>query len=185
MRPPRKSSKPAPASRRVKSTDPVADIASIEDLRDTIELFLVEHPRALLSEPGKELFDLSDGSFSLSVEYGKLIWHIWNDRTNLVRQVTGIAKEKPGRLELHYQRFGKGAPGTLVVADTRADAEALNRRGRRVEYLGHLRRWLAQLFPGAHAEILTTEASLKDSLSGCYARGLLHEAGRSWAVIGV
>jgi hypothetical protein len=62
-----------------------ASAEALEDLRDHIEIFLVDHPRALLSEPGKELLDLSDGSFSLDTEYGKLIWHIWNDRTNLVR----------------------------------------------------------------------------------------------------
>jgi hypothetical protein len=177
---PRSRPKPKPGEGKL-----VTSAAALEDLRDHIEIFLVDHPRALLSEPGKELLDLSDGSFSLDTEYGKLIWHIWNDRTNLVRQITSIAKEKPGRLELYYQRFGKGPPGTLIVADTRADSEALNRRGRRIEYLGHLRRWLAQLFPGAPSDGLTTEASLKDSLSGCYARGLLHEAGRSWAVMGV
>lgn len=180
MRPPK-----SPARVRRVAPQPLRSIEQLEQLRDTIEIFLVDHPRALLSEPGKELLDLSTGRFSLDSEYGKLIWHIWNERTNLVRQITGIAKEKPDRLELFYQRFGKGAPGKLIVAGTRADSEALDRRGRRIEYLNHLRRWLAQLFPGAHIEELTTEASLPDSLSPCYTRGLLHESGRYWAVIGV
>src|SRR5262249_35416322 len=106
MRPPRSSPKTRLASRHDR---PEVSVNDSEELRDKIELFLVEHPRAILAEPGKELFDLSDGSFSLSIEYGKLIWHIWNDRTNLVRQIIGIAKQKPGRLELHFQRFGKGS----------------------------------------------------------------------------
>lgn len=180
MRPPKTSTR----SRRA-APQQLTSPEELERLRDKIELFLVEHPRALLSEPGKELLDLSTGRFSLDTEYGKLIWHIWNDRTNLVRQITGLAKEKPGRLELLYQRFGKGPPGTLIVAGTHADSDALDRRGRRIEYLNHLRRWLGQLFPGAHVDDLTTEASLKDSLSGCYTRGLSRESGRNWAVIGV
>lgn len=154
-------------------------------LRDHIELFLTEHPRLLLSEPGREVMDLSETSYSLSTEFGKLTWHLWNERSNLVRQITSIARERPGRLELKCQRFGKGPAGTLILADTRADAESLERRGRRVEFARHLKRWLAQLFPDARIDELTTETSMKDSLSGCYARGVLNDGGRLWAVMGV
>ena len=88
------------------------------EIKERIELFLLEHSRPLLSEPGQDVVDLAASSYSLSTQFDKLLWHIWNDRANLVRQVTGIQKESDGRMELRFQKFGKGAPGTLILAES-------------------------------------------------------------------
>src|ERR1044071_8083692 len=98
----------------------MAQLMPIDDIKEQIELFLLEHPRPLLSEPGQDVIDLSTSSYSLSTQHDKLLWHIWNENTNLVRQITGIVKQNSARMELRYQRFGKGPVGTLVLADSRA-----------------------------------------------------------------
>ena len=157
---------------------------AVEDLKEKIELFLLEHSRPILSEPGQEVMDLSSSSYSFSTQYGKLLWHIWNEQTNVVRQITGINKESKGRMELRYQKFGKGPAGTLVLADSRARPDQLDRRARRTQYLRTLRRWLNQLFPQWKVEELTTEADLARSFSGRYARGLISRGNQAWAVIG-
>jgi hypothetical protein len=156
---------------------------SLAELREKIELFLLDHPSAVLTEPGRELMDLSVSSYSLSVQHDRLLWHIWNDHTNLVRQITGLQKEKAARLELRFQRFGKGPAGTLVLADSRATPEQLDRRTRRVQFTRALRRWLHQLFPEWSVEQLTSEPDWGRSLSGRYSRGILARGQQAWAVI--
>src|SRR5690349_14099791 len=121
------SSRPVRASARSHST-PTASTSSLEDLKEIIELFLLDHPRPLLTEPGQDVVDLATSSYSLATQHDKLLWHIWNESTNLVRQITAIDRSLPGRLELCYQRFGKGPPGKLVVSDSRALPGQLDRR---------------------------------------------------------
>jgi len=156
----------------------------LDELKERIELFLLGLRRPVLTEPGKEVMDLSAGGYSFSTEYNKLLWHVWNERANLVRQITGIHKEGAGRMELRFRRFGKGPPGVLVVTDSRAAAEQLERRAARSQYAQQLRRHLAQLFPQWKAETITSEPDLKNSFSGLYTRGVLARGQQAWAVIG-
>ena len=158
--------------------------AAWEDLRDRIELFLLGLRQPVLTEPGRDVLDLSNCHYSLSTQYNKLLWHVWNDQTNLVRQITGIRKETAGRMELQYQKFGKGPPGTLILAESRAAPEQVARRSQRARYAQALRRALGQLFPQWKIEELTWEADLEHSLSGRYSRGVLRRGQQAWAVIG-
>jgi len=158
--------------------------AAWEDLKERIELFLLGLRRPVLTEPGRDVLDLAACHYSLSTEYNKLLWHVWNDQTNLVRQITGIRKETAGRMEIQYQKFGKGPPGTLILAESRAAPEQVARRSQRARYAQTLRRALGQLFPQWKVEELSTEANLEHSFSGRYARGVLRRGQQAWAVIG-
>jgi hypothetical protein len=157
---------------------------SLEDIKEIIELFLLDYPRPLLTEPGQDVVDLAASSYSLAMQHDRLLWHIWNENTNLVRQITALDRAAPGRIELRYQRFGKGPPGKLVVADSRALPGQLDRRTRRTQYIKALRRWLLQLFPLWKVQELTTEPDLARSFSGRYARGWITRGKQAWAVIG-
>ena len=158
--------------------------ASWEDLRDRIESFLLGLRRPILTEPGREVLDLSSCSYSLSTQHNKLLWHVWNHQTNLVRQITEIRKETPGRMELRFQKFGKGPPGTLVLSETRAAPEQTARRSQRTRYAQMLRRLLGQLFPEWKVEELSVEPDHKHSISGRYARAMLRRGQQTWAVVG-
>jgi hypothetical protein len=162
--------------------DPLSD--PLEDLKERIETFLLELQHPVLTEPGREVIDLSSSNYSLSTEYHKLLWHIWNEHINLVRQVTAIHKTNAKRMELRFQKFGKGPPGTLIIAESRAGKEQLERRGERSRYAQLLRRFLAQLFPQWKIADLTSEPDLQHSFSACYTRGMLSLGQRAWAVIG-
>ncbi|MBI2817246.1 MAG: hypothetical protein HYX72_09930 [Acidobacteria bacterium] len=166
-------------------TDSSTHTDPLEELRDRIDFFLLGLRRPVLTEPGKEIIDLSTGKYSLSTEYNKLLLHAWDERTNIVRQITGIHKETPGRMELRFQKFGKGTPGVLIIGDSRAGPEQLERRGARARYAQQLRRYLAQLFPEWKAEGFTSQPDLRNSLSGLYTRGVLVRGQQAWAVIGV
>ncbi|MBI4463108.1 MAG: hypothetical protein HY647_00240 [Acidobacteria bacterium] len=158
---------------------------TIEDLKERIEIFFLGLRHPVLTEPGREVLDLSASRYSLTLEHNKLLWHVWNDQTNLVRQITGIQKESSARMELRFQKFGKGPPGTLVLAESRATPEKLGLRSRRALYGKKLRRILAQLFPDWKLSELSFEADLQHSFSGLYTRGWLSRGSRAWAVIGV
>ena len=158
---------------------------SPEDVKERIEIFLLGLSHPILTEPEKQVIDLSSSNYSLSTEYHKLLWHVWNDDINFVRQITAIQKESPGRMELRFQKFGKGPPGTLILAESRAGTEQLERRSARARYAQLLKQFLAQLFPEWKIEALSPEPDLKHSLSGCYTRGMLVRGQRAWAIIGV
>ena len=164
--------------------EPASSWEELEDLKDRIECFLLGLRRPVLTEPGREVFDLSTSRYSLSTQYNKLLWHVWNDETNLVRQITKIRKETAGRMELRFQKFGKGPPGTLILSESRAAPEQVARRSQRTRYAQTLRRILAQQFPQWKVERLSVEANLEHSLSGRYARAVLRRGQQAWAVIG-
>ena len=157
---------------------------SLEELKETIELFLLGLHHPVLTEPGREVIDLSASHYSLTTEYNKLLCHVWNDQTNLVRQITGVKKHSAVRMELQFQKFGKGPPGTLILAESRAGPSQLDRRSERSRYRQRLRRYLAQLFPDWKVKTFTSEPSLEHSFSGRYTRGVLTSGQQSWAVIG-
>ena len=157
---------------------------SLEELKETIELFLLGLHHPVLTEPGREVIDLSASHYSLTTEYNKLLCQVWNDQTNLVRQITGVKKHSAVRMELQFQKFGKGPPGTLILAESRAGPSQLDRRSERSRYKQRLRRYLAQLFPDWKVKTLTYEPSLEHSFSGRYTRGILTSGQQSWAVIG-
>ena len=158
--------------------------AAWDNLKDRIENFLLGLRHPVLTEPGREVLDLSSSHYSLSTQYNKLLWHVWNDETNLVRQITEIRKETPGRMELRFQKFGKGPPGTLVLSDSRAAPEQMARRSQRIRYAQMLRRILGQLFPEWKVEELSVEPGREHSVSGRYARAVLRRGQQAWAVIG-
>ncbi|OFW12272.1 MAG: hypothetical protein A3H27_17600 [Acidobacteria bacterium RIFCSPLOWO2_02_FULL_59_13] len=167
----------------MQSSESFEDI--FEDIRERIETFLLGLRHPVLTEAGREVIDLSTSHYSLTTEHNKLLWHVWNDQTNLVRQITGIRRESPVRMELRFQKFGKGPPGVLVLAESRATPEQLGLRSRRALFCKQLRRILAQRYPDWKLGALTTEADLVHSFSGRYTRGWLSRGSRAWAVIGV
>ncbi len=102
-----------------------------------------------------------------------------------MRQVTGIHREKPGRLELRFQKFGKGPPGTLVVAASKAASEQLERRSQRLQFSKVLRRWLLRMEPQWKLLQISSEPMTAQSLSGRYTRAVQVRGNRAWAVMGV
>ena len=46
--------------------------------------------------------DLTRSSYSLSLQYDKLLWHIWNEQGNRVRTLTGLQEETPNRLKIDF-----------------------------------------------------------------------------------
>jgi hypothetical protein len=153
------------------------------ETRGAIERFLKSSRRPILLEPGEEQFPLDDGCYQLDVSNGDLVIQVWDESRNLVRRVTAVHDERPGKLELVIEKFGK-KPGRLILADlSRPAAATAERHGRRLTFREEFRRFLAREFPGWKTTELSTEPNLEHSLSPAYPRALLRRSQSGMAAL--
>ena len=108
--------------------------------------------------------------------------HLWSSESNLVRTITRISVCEPARIQLEVQRFGRAKPGRLEFLSTTTRRPAA--RVGREQFRERFARMLAEQFPDARVESLTTAADLKRSFSALCTRGVMTEGRSSWAVMG-
>jgi hypothetical protein len=109
----------------------------------------------------------------------------WDSKRNLVRRVSAIERQAPGKLVLKVTRFGK-LQGTLELIDRRrAVRDNVPLRSARLGFREQFRLFLRRQFPSYKLAELTTEADLEHSLSPAYPRALLRQGASAWAAIGV
>lgn len=153
------------------------------DARAAIERFLETARQPALLEPGEDLLPLVAGSYVLEARASRLLFQAWDETRNLVRRVTGVRVETPGRLELVVEKFGK-REGRLFLIDLarRAGHDAERRSGRLVSR-ERFRHMLTRQYPGWTLVELSAEADLHHSLSPAYPRAFLRQGQRGWAAI--
>jgi hypothetical protein len=134
-------------------------------------------------EDGQWVAELSSPRWEVREQGRNVILHVWTGDRNLTRRVIRILESNADGAALETARFGRTRPGKLEFL--RRDAPRARGRLTREKFRAQFGRFLAEKFPDAHLETLTVSADLEHSLSGIYPRGLLREAGSTWAVIGV
>ena len=75
---------------RAVSAEPESDARAIAA---ALEAFLAEHPKAVVVEDGKVLFDMRTAKYSLATEHGRCTLQLWSDERNIVRRVSA-ARER-------------------------------------------------------------------------------------------
>ncbi|MCU1318949.1 MAG: hypothetical protein JWP98_467 [Edaphobacter sp.] len=155
-----------------------------EIIARALEDFLAEHPRAVVLETGKVLFDMREAKYSLATEHGRCTLHLWDESRNLVRRVSA-ATSRNGILRLSTHRFGQTGPQTLEVAADRDRRTPSTREATRVKYLRVLERVLERALPEWKADGFRTAMDLEKSFGPSYARGSLVKGPQAWAVIAV
>jgi len=148
-----------------------------------IARFLKASQQPALLEPGEDHLALQSDNFTVEWRNGGLILQAWDDRRNLARRITGLGEEKPGRLELIVERFGKREGQLYLIDLARGGGLETRRRGSRLVLREQLRRFLSRQFPGWKIAELSTEANLEESLSPVYPRALLRKGGSGWAAL--
>ena len=162
----------------------VVQAQSSEQLGAALESFLADFPASVVLEDGKVLFDMREARYSLSTEHQSCTLHLWGAERNLVRRV--VASELRARtLRLSVMRFGHAKPTLLEVAGDRDRRTPSTREQTRVRYGKVLERALGRQFPEWKCDGLRTGMDLEKSFGPAYARGLLVQSQRAWAVIGV
>ena len=159
---------------------------TVGQIAAALEMFLAEHPKAVVLEDGRAIFDMRDAKYSLATEHGRCTLHLWGEDRNLVRRVSGTVLRN-GVLRLTTHRFGQAKPQTLeFVADLitgRDRRTPSSREAARTKYLRVLERVLLRNFPDWKPDGFRTAMDLEKSFGPAYARGSLVQGQKAWAVI--
>ena len=155
-----------------------------EQIATALETFFAAHPDAVVLEDGKPLFDMREARYTLSSEHGRCTLHLWGTDRNLVRRVGGL-DARAGILRLRTQRFGQSRPQTLELVADRDRRPRSARDATRTRFLKVLERALERQFPEWTPRDFRTAMDLEKSFGPAYARGLLTQGQKAWAVIAV
>jgi len=168
-------------SRRAAGGDPEQ---TVEQIAAALEAFLAEHPRTVVLEEGKIVFDMREAKYKLAAEHGRCTLHLWSEDRNLVRRVSATTMRN-GVLRLSTHRFGQTKPQTLELVADRDRRTPSTREATRVKYLKVLERVLLRTFPEFKPDAFRTAMDLEKSFGPAYARGTLVQGQKAWAVIAV
>jgi hypothetical protein len=171
----------ATSPRRASTAEPEQ---TVEQIAAALEGFLAEHPRTVVLEEGKVLFDMREAKYSLATEHGRCTLHLWGEDRNLVRRVSGTVLRN-GVLRLSTYRFGQTKPQTLELAADKDRRTPSTREATRVKYMRVLERVLERNFPDWKPDGFRTAMDLEKSFGPAYARGSLVQGQKAWAVIAV
>lgn len=155
-----------------------------EQTAEALEAFLAQHPRSVLLEDGRPLFDLREAKYTLSTEYGRCILHLWSEDRNVTRRILS-ATLRNGVLRLSSQKFGQAKPITLELAADPDRRSASTREANRTRYLRLLARVLERHFTELEPEAFRTSMDLERSFGPAYARGSLVRGQQAWAVVAI
>ena len=155
-----------------------------EVIAAALEAFLIEHPKAVVMEDGRVIFDMRAAKYSLATEHGRCVVHLWSEEKNLVRRVGGVA-ERNGVLRLSTHKFGQTRPQTLEVTPDKDRRTPSTREATRTKYVRTLERMLGRTVGEWKPEGFSTAMDLEKSFGPAYARGVLVRGTQAWAVIGV
>jgi hypothetical protein len=143
-----------------------------------------EFPQAMVLEDGHTLFDMATARFSISMQQGRCLLHLWSEERNVVRTVCGLRARKDS-LRMEVRRFGQSRPQEMLLAANRDRRSPSSREASRTKYLRTLSRMLAREFPDWKLDGLRTAADLEHSFGPAYARGMLLKGTAAWAMIAV
>lgn len=149
-----------------------------------IERFLKTSRQPILLEPGEERFALVPGRFAVDWNNSRLTIQAWDETRNLVRRVTGLEEERPGRLELRIEKFPKREGRLFLVDVARPALATVAVQEKRLSFREQFRRLLCRQFPDWKLAELTCGLDLEHSLSGTYPRALLRRGQMGLAAIG-
>ncbi len=132
-------------------------------------------------EDGQWLAELSGLHCEIQKEGKQPLVHLWSDERNLVRRILRVAEHSPDRVVFEVRRFGANRPARLEFIA----AEGPRRKSRvSVEkFRARFARILAENFPDARVDSLSGSPDLEHSFSGLFARGVMSEGRRAWAIL--
>jgi len=159
-----------------------------QQIAAALEEFLAQHPKAVVLEDGKVLFDMRAAKYSLTTEHGRCALQLWSEERNIVRRVSQTA-ERAGMLRLTTHRFGQTRPGSLELVADRDRRTPTTREATRKQYLRTLERAMLRgrgsVWGDWKPDGFRTAMDLEKSFGPAYARGSLVQGQQGWAVIGV
>jgi hypothetical protein len=134
-------------------------------------------------EDGEWLAELAGLHYELRRHGKNSLVHLWSDARNLTRRVLRVRERTNDHIILEVQRMGRARPGRLEFL--RTDSRRSPGRISREQFRSRLFRILAERFPDATVESLSSAPDLEHSFSGLYVRGRMREGSHDWALMAV
>ena len=153
-------------------------------LTRALEEFLAFSRNAVVTEDGRQIFDLRSARYSISADHGKALLHLWSEERNLVRRVLDCER-RSSTLKLTVQRFGQSKPAKLEIVLAGEVRSPTARKSARTAYDAVLQQVLQREYPSAAVDPLRSTMDLEHSFSPVYARGLMRTGRSVHAVMGV
>jgi len=158
--------------------------ASAEQLAQSIEAYLAEHPAAALLEDGRVLFDMRSSRYAVNEQHGRCLLQLWSEERNLLRTVVEVT-ERAQCLRLMTRRMGVTKPQTLELVPSSDRRTPTAREAARRNYQRLLQRVLERQFIGSKVDGLRSAMDLEHSFGPAYVRGRLLRGTVAEAVIAV
>ncbi|MDE1176610.1 MAG: hypothetical protein PW789_08370 [Edaphobacter sp.] len=177
----RGASAPSRAAGHATKTPEVQEPAAIAI---AIEEFLALHPKAVVLEDGRAVFEMQTAKYSLTTEHGRCTLQLWSEAANLVRRVVAT-RLREGVLRMSVLRFGQSKPTSLELVAHRDRRTPSDRESLRTRYLRVLERVLQRGFHEWTLESVSSAMDLEKSFGPAYARGRLVQGQRAWALVAV
>jgi len=155
-----------------------------DEIAAALETFLAEYPAAIVMEDGRVLFDMREAKYALSTEHGRCTLHLWGADRNLVRRV-GATELRSKVLRIRTHKFGQTKPHTLELTGDKDRRTPSTREATRIRFVKVLERALTRHIPDWKPEAFRTAMDLEKSFGPAYARGIVSQGIKSWAVIAV
>lgn len=149
-----------------------------------VEDFLAASHCAVVLEEGAITFDLCRAKYAVAGDHNKCLLHLWSSERNVVRRVLE-AEVRNDVLRLAVQKLGQARPSKLEICRERDRRTPTAKKAARSAYLQRLRRVLEKNFPGFTLTRLSNAVDLEQSFGPIYARGLLRQGQKAFAVMGV
>lgn len=134
-------------------------------------------------EDGEWLASLNGFRSEIRSQGKQTLIHLWSPETSFVRRILSVSACEANHIQLEVQKFGLGKPARLEFLSTLRPRTPA--RIGREQFKARFARMLAEHFPDARVESLTTAADLKRSFSALFTRGVISEGRSSWAVMAV
>jgi hypothetical protein len=136
---------------------------------------------AEVREDGGWLAELAAFQYELRTDGKDSVVHLWSEARNLTRRIVRIREQSAELIVLEVRKFGRAKPVKLEFL-RRETARPESRIGRE-QFRSRFERILAERFPDAIVDSLTTAPDLEHSFSGIYVRGVMHEGCGAWALL--
>ena len=114
-----------------------------QQIAAALQEFLAAHPRTVVAEDGRVLFDMRLAKYSLATEHGRCTLQLWNEERNIVRRVSATTARGAGSaatLRLTAHRFGQTRASSLDLLADQDRRTPSTREATRTRYLRTLER---------------------------------------------
>lgn len=163
---------------------PSADSELLPKLQNEIEPFLHSLLHPVATENGVELCDLTTFEWAFRIEYGKLVFEVWNRSRSLVRRVERITYRDSTRLVIIARKPGGHVPVTIQFHES-GQAYSVRTGGDRMHFRQEFLAMLAREFPGWKFTRVSNRSDREHSFSTWYTRGVAEQGRIAWAFLGL